>query len=146
MQRSRREVCPAARIWTRSAGSFANLKLMPDNNRRFQAGPDPFGRTWEAEFRWLQTGISIRHADTVDVKFIVWTADEPKQEKIVALPHPALLALAAKTGHALTDPWCLKLAARHLKYMFTSGEDLEKRLVTLASADLERAAGVLQAA
>ena len=129
---------------------------MPDDTlrfqaRRFQAGPDPFGRTWEVEFRWLQTGISIRHADTIDVKFIVWAAGEfkdaePKQEKIVALPHPALLALAATTGHPLTDPWCLMLAARHLKHIFVSGEDLEKKLVTLSPADLERAAGVRQAA
>lgn len=124
---------------------------MPDNNRRFQAGPDPFGRTWEVEFRWLQTGISIRHADTVDVKFIVWTAGssgdaEPKQEKVIALPHLALLALSAKTGHPLTDPWCLKLAAQHLRSMITSGEDLEKTLVTVAPAELERAAGFAQAA
>ena len=117
----------------------------------FRSGPDPFGRTWEVEFRWLQTGISIRHADTVDVKFIVWTAGEngdaePKQEKVIALPHPALLALAAKTGHALSDPWCLKLAAQHLRYMIASGEDLEKILVTASPADLERAAGLRQAA
>jgi hypothetical protein len=57
-----------------------------------------------------------------------------------------LLALSAKTGHPLSDPWCLKLAANHLKYMIESGEDLEKTLVTLAPADLERAAGALQAA
>ena len=129
---------------------------MPDDTlsfqaRRFQAGPDPFGRIWEVEFRWLQNGISIRHADTVDVKFIVWAAGEfkdaePKQEKIVALPHPALLALASAAGHPLTDPWCLMLAARHLKYMIATGEDLEKTLVTLAPADLERAAGVPHAA
>jgi hypothetical protein len=119
---------------------------MPENVRRFQAGPDPFGRTWEVEFRWLQTGISIRHADTVDVKFVVWTEGEEKQEKIIALPHPDLLALASKTGHPLTDPWCLKLAARHLTYMITSGEDLEKTLVTVSPAELERAAGILQAA
>ncbi len=117
---------------------------MPDNFRRFEAGPDPFGRIWEAEFRWLQTGISIRHADTVDVKFVVWTADEPKQEKVLALPHPALLALSGQTGHPLTDAWCLKLAAVHLKHMVESGEDLEKTLVTLSPADLERAAGIAQ--
>jgi hypothetical protein len=117
---------------------------MPDNFRRFEAGPDPFGRTWEVEFRWLQTGISIRHADTVDVKFVAWTVDEPKQEKVLALPHPALLALSQQTGHALTDPWCLKLAGTHLKHMIESGEDLEKTLVTLSSADLERAAGIAQ--
>jgi hypothetical protein len=125
---------------------FVRLVAMPDKVRRFQAGPDPFNRTWEVEFRWLQTGISIRHADTVDVKFVVWTEGEDKQEKIVALPHPLLLALAAKSGHALTDPWCLKLAGRHLRYMISAGEDLEKTLVTLSAADLERAAGVLQPA
>ena len=119
---------------------------MVSNFRRFQAGPDPFDRLWEVEFRWLQTGISIRHADTVDVKFIVWTDDEPKQERVLALPHPDLLALSARTGHPLTDPWCLKLAAVHLKHMIESGEDLEKTLVTLSPADLERAAGIPQPA
>lgn len=114
---------------------------MAENFRRFQAGPDPFGRTWEVEFRWLQTGISIRHADTVDVKFVIWTEDEPKQEKVLALPHPGLLALAGRTGHPLTDAWCLKLAATHLKHMIESGEDFEKTLVTLSSADLATAAG-----
>lgn len=117
---------------------------MAENFRRFQAGPDPFGRTWEVEFRWLQTGISIRHADTVDVKFVVWTQDEPKQEKVIALPHPGLLALAVQVGHALTDAWCLKLAALHLKHMIESGEDLEKTLVTLSSSDLAGAAAVPQ--
>jgi hypothetical protein len=115
---------------------------MVDNYRRFQAGPDPFGRTWEVEFRWLQTAISIRHADTVDVKFVAWTEGEPMQEKVIALQNADLLALSAKSGHALTDPWCLKLAARHLNYMIESGEDLEKTLVTLPAADLERAAGI----
>lgn len=123
---------------------------MAENFRRFQAGPDPFGRTWEVEFRWLQTGTSIRHADTVDVKFVIWTqggADpEPKQEKVLALPHPAMLALSGKTGHALSDAWCLKLAAVHLKHMIESGEDLEKTLVTLAAADLDRACGIPRAA
>src|SRR5215467_7846069 len=112
---------------------------MADNYRRFQAGPDPFGRTWEIEFRWLQTGISIRHADTVDVKFVIWTEDEPKQEKVIALPHPDLLDLSKSSGHALTDAWCLKLAARHLRYVIASGEDLEKTLITLSRADLDRA-------
>lgn len=117
---------------------------MPDNFRRFQAGPDPFDRLWEVEFRWLQTGISIRHADTVDVKFNLWTEGEPKQEKVLALPHPGLLVLSQETGHALTDAWCLKLAGTHLNAMIESGEDLEKTLVTLTVDDLRRIAGTLQ--
>jgi hypothetical protein len=121
---------------------------MVESLRRFEAGPDPFGRTWEVEFRWLQTGISIRHADTVDVKFVLWTEgpgeNEDKQEKVIALPHPHLLTLSAETGHPLTDPWCMRLAARHLKYMIESGEDLEKTLVTLSLPALQRVAGDLQ--
>lgn len=119
---------------------------MQENIRRFSAGPDPFGRTWEAEFRWLQTGISIRHADTVDVKYLLWTEGQPKEEKVLALPHPMLLDLARQTGHALTDPWCMKLAANHLKRMIESGEDLEKTLITLSANDLKRASGALAAA
>jgi hypothetical protein len=119
---------------------------MPDNFRRFQAGPDPFGRMWEVEFQWLQTGISIRHADTVDVKFYLWTEGEQKQEKVLALPHPGLLILSKETGHALTDAWCLKLAGTHLKAMIESGEDWEKTLITLSLEDLRRDAGSLQPA
>jgi hypothetical protein len=117
---------------------------MLDNVREFQIGPDPFGRTWQAHFRWLQTGISIRHADTVDVKFGVRTGDEPFEVRVIALPHPALLALSKKIGHALTDPWCMKLAALHLKHMFESGEDFEKTLVTVQPEELEQYAREIQ--
>lgn len=118
---------------------------MPDNFRRFQTDPDPFGRVWDVEFRWLQNGISIRHADTIDVKFNVWTTDEPKQERVVALRHPELLKLSQSTGHAVTDPWCLKLAALHLKQMIETDEDMEKTLVTVSHADLEKHAATLEA-
>ena len=50
---------------------------------------------------------------------------------MIALPHPALLELSRETGHPLTDPWCMRLAGRHLIYMIESGEDLEKTLVTV---------------
>ena len=113
---------------------------MPENSRRFEAGPDPFGRIWQVEFRWLQTAISIRHADTVDVKFVIWTKDEERQERVLALSHPGLLALSGEIGHPLTDAWCMKLAASHLRRMIESGEDLEKVLVTLTPADLAQAA------
>ena len=128
---------------------------MPRNNRRFSAGPDPFGRTWEAEFQWLQTGISIRHADTVDVKFYLWTEgpdkqEEDKQEKVIALPHAALLDLSRESGHSLTDPWCMKIAAAHLGRMIRTFEDMEKTLVTLSPGDLRSAlkdgSGALQTA
>jgi len=119
---------------------------MLDNYREFQAGPDPFGRMWKVHLNWLQTGISIRHADTVDVKFGISTADEPFDERVIALPHPALLALSAKTGHPLTDAWCLKIAALHLKHMLESGEDMEKILVTVQPEEMDQYARELKAA
>jgi hypothetical protein len=119
---------------------------MLENYRQFEAGPDPFGRKWKAHFRWLQTAISIRHADTVDVKFGVSVDDEPFEERVVALPHPALLALSQSSGHPLTDAWCLKLAALHLAHMIETGGDIEKTLVTVEPDELGRYAEQLKQA
>jgi len=118
---------------------------MAESYRLFDAGPDPFGRTWKVEFRWLQTGISIRHADTVDVKFLIATEGEPAVERVIALRHPDLVKLGTAIRHALTDAWCMKLAALHLKHMIESGEDMEKGLVTAEYADIERYAGAIAA-
>ena len=103
---------------------------MAENFRRFQAGPDPFGRTWEVEFRWLQTGISIRHADTVDVKFLLRDNDGNQTAKTIALPHPDLLAVSRALGRPMDDAWCGRLAALHLIDLVRTGEDMEKALVT----------------
>ena len=117
---------------------------MPETYRRFQAGPDPFGRKAIVEFRWLQTGISIRHADTVDVKFEAAPEGEPKHEHVIALKHPDLLRLSKETGHALSDPWCMKIAALHLKHMIETAEDVEKTLVTAGFEEMEQYAKQLQ--
>jgi len=111
---------------------------MLSNLREFEAGPDPFGRKWKVSFIWLQTGISIRHADTIDVKFVVDDGSY-RDEKVIALPHPLLLEATAKSGVSLSDPLCLSVAGEHLKRMIESGEDMEKPLVTLHAADIERA-------
>jgi hypothetical protein len=109
---------------------------MSDQSRLFDAGPDPFGRMWRVQFRWLQTGISIRHADTVDVKFFVTPEGGEPEEKIIALPHPALLEITKENGQKLSDPLCLRLAAAHLKHMIETSEDMDKVLVTVPQSDL----------
>ncbi|HUA18803.1 MAG TPA: hypothetical protein VMB25_08665 [Bryobacteraceae bacterium] len=119
---------------------------MIDNFREFQAGPDPFGRSWQVHFRWVQNGISIRHADTVDVKFGVAVEGEPFEQRVIALPHPALLAVSQSVAHPLTDAWCMKLAALHLKHMLESGADMEKTLVTVQAPEIEEYARQLQEA
>jgi hypothetical protein len=108
---------------------------MSDQCRLFQAGPDPFGRMWQVQFRWLQTAISIRHADTVDVKFWVSTGGAEPEEKVIALPQSDLLKLT-QNGRTLTDPLCMRLAALHLKHMIETSEDFDKTLVTLRPEQL----------
>ena len=109
---------------------------MSDQSRLFDAGPDPFGRVWRVQFRWLQTGISIRHADTVVVKFFVTPDGGDPQEKVVALPHHLLLSLVGESNRKLTDPLCMRLAAAHLKHMIETSEDMDKTLVTVSAKEL----------
>jgi 3-mercaptopyruvate sulfurtransferase SseA len=109
---------------------------MSDQSRLFEAGPDPFGRMWKVQFRWLQTAISIRHADTIDVKFFVTPDDGPTEEKVVALPRAALLDLAKHHSHPLSDPHCMRIAAEHLKHMIETSVDMDKTLVTVSPGEL----------
>jgi hypothetical protein len=111
---------------------------MLENFRNFQAR-DPFGEVWEVTFLWLQTAISIRHSDSVDVKFAL-SGGGQRSEKAIALPTPCLLEVSRKTGRPITDPWCSRLAARHLQHMIETGEDMEKTLVTVRLEELEACA------
>ena len=116
---------------------------MIENYRRFEVGPDPFGRTWQVEYKWQQTAISIRHFDGVDVKFHLIRGEEI-QEKVISMAHPDLLALSAKVNRPLTDAWCMKLAALHLKRMIETDVDMEKTLVLASLEDLERYHAMLE--
>jgi hypothetical protein len=111
--------------------------------REFEAGPDPFGRKFQVMFKWLQTAISLRNADTVDVKFLLTDENGARTEKTIALPHASLLDLSRETGRNMDDPWCARLAALHLLHLVATGEDMEKDLVTVLPADLKRYAGEL---
>ena len=108
------------------------------NFREFEAGPDPFGRKFQVLFKWLQTAISLRHADTVDVKFILTDEGGGPTEKTIALPHADVLRVAAETGRPVDDAWCARLAQLHLLRLVQTGEDMEKDLVMAPYADLKR--------
>jgi hypothetical protein len=115
------------------------------NFRQFEAGPDPFGRKYQVLLKWLQTAISIRHADTVDVKFVMLLENESepesRTEKTIALQHADLLTVARDMGRKLDDSWCARLAAMHLVHLIETGEDMEKELVTVPVAELRQYAG-----
>src|ERR1700693_1988608 len=109
---------------------------MSDQYRLFAAGPDPFGRMWRVQFRWLQTGISIRHADTVDVKFFVTPDGGEPEEKVIAMSHPVLLSIVREGNRKHTYQLCMRLAASHLKHMIETSEDMDKTLVTVSTKEL----------
>jgi hypothetical protein len=106
------------------------------NFREFEAGPDPFGRKWQVLFKWLQTAISIRHADTVDVKFVLTDPDGERSEKTIAIPHADLCQVSSELNRPFDDPWCSRIAAMHLEHLIETGEDMEKPLITLTPGDL----------
>ena len=114
-----------------------------ENFRQFEAGPDPFGRKFQVLFKWMQTAISLRHADTVDVKFILVDESGGRTEKTIALPHADLLRVAKEVGRKMDDPWCSRLGAMHLRHLVETGEDMEKDLVTVNAADLKNYAASL---
>ncbi len=111
--------------------------------REFDAGPDPFGRKYHVMFKWLQTAISLRHSDTVDVKFVVVDEDSARAEKVIALPHSDLLRVSRETGHPIEDAWCARLAELHLLHIIETGEDMEKDLVTVPFPDIQKYAAEL---
>jgi hypothetical protein len=107
-----------------------------ENFREFEAGPDPFGRTWRAQFKYLQTAISIRHSDSVDVCFVLSNSGETFQKTIV-IQHADLRAYAARTGRTISDTLCSRLAMLKLRRVIETAEDLEKDYVHLTSREIE---------
>ena len=106
------------------------------NFREFEAGPDPFGRKFQVLLKWLQTAISIRHSDTVDVKYILTGENGERIEKTIALPHAELLRVSRQSNRPMDDAWCGRIAALHLLHLVSTGEDMEKDLVTLLPAEI----------
>lgn len=106
-----------------------------ENFRDFQLGPDPFGRTWHALFKYLQTGISIRHSDSVDVCFIIESGEE-KAQKTVVLSHPEIREFSKRTGRVITDTWCSRMAACKLRKAIENFEDMDKDYLVVTTGEI----------
>jgi hypothetical protein len=107
-----------------------------ENFRDFEAGPDPFGNKWHIQFKYLQTGISIRHSDSVDVRFVLDNGTD-RMQKTVVLPHADLRDYASRTGRAISDAWCSRLAMCKLRRAIETAEDLEKDFLPVTRREIE---------
>jgi hypothetical protein len=88
--------------------------------RDFQVQSSLTQHSYRCQFVYLQTAISLRHSDTVDVKFRV-----DGTGVVVALPHIAWGQYQQGAGHALSDERAAHVAAGILKEALERGEAIE---------------------
>jgi hypothetical protein len=115
-----------------------------ENFRDFDAGTDPFGQKWHAQFKYLQTGISIRHSNTVDICYIL-EHDGEQSRKTVVIPNADLRAYAARTGRPESDAWCSRIAMCKLCQAVETAEDLEKDYLPVSAREIEEYDGKIKA-
>lgn len=88
------------------------------------------------------TAISTRHADAVDIKFLVGD-----RGVWVALPHPAWQEYHQRTGKNVTDALAVEIAGHYLKTIIENGEEGGRDLYALTVAEtLQHLDAVLQSA
>lgn len=114
-----------------------------DNFREFEV-TDPFGRTWAAQFKYLQTAISIRHSDSVDVRYVLTSGDEGMQRTMV-MQHADLRDYCARTGRKMSDAWCSRLAALKLRQSVQNAEDLDSAYLPVTPAEIDSFDHAIQA-
>jgi hypothetical protein len=89
-------------------------------------------------YQALIVAIATRHADAVDVKFLV-----DGRTVCIALPHPAWVEYKKRTGTAITDSLAVQIAGHYLKAALQAGEGMGRDMYSLT---LEETLEHLQAA
>jgi hypothetical protein len=77
-------------------------------------------------YECLIVAIATRHADAVDIKFLV-----DGHPVWVALPHPAWVEYKKRTGTLITDALAKDIAGHFLKTALESGEGLGREMYSL---------------
>jgi len=77
-------------------------------------------------YQALIVAIATRHADAVDIKFLV-----DGRPVWVALPHPAWVEYKKRTGKQITDSLAMDIAGHFLKTALETGEGLGREMYSL---------------
>jgi hypothetical protein len=77
-------------------------------------------------YQALIVAIATRHADAVDVKFLV-----DGRPLWVALPHPAWVEYQKQTGKVITDSLAIEIAGHYLRTALESGEGVGQEMYSL---------------
>ena len=81
-------------------------------------------------YQALIVAIATRHADAVDIKFLV-----DGKPVWVALPHPAWVEYKKRTGKAITDSLAVEIAGHYLQSALQAGEGLGREMYSLTVAE-----------
>jgi hypothetical protein len=81
-------------------------------------------------YQALIVAIATRHADAVDVKFLV-----DGRRVWVALPHPAWVEYKKRTGKSITDSLAVEIAGHYLKTALETGEGMGREMYSLTIAE-----------
>jgi len=77
-------------------------------------------------YQALVVAMATRHADAVDIKFLV--GGRPVW---VALPHPAWVQYQKQTGILITDALAIEIAGHYLKTALQAGEGVGREMYSL---------------
>lgn len=77
-------------------------------------------------YQALMVAIATRHADAVDIKFLV-----DGRPVWIALPHPAWVEYEKRTGRLITDALAIEIAGHYLKTILESGEGAGREMYAL---------------
>jgi hypothetical protein len=80
-------------------------------------------------YQALIVAVATRHADAVDIKFLV-----DGRPVWVALPLPAWTVYKNRTGKNITDPLAIAIAGHYLKTALESGEGAGREMYSLTVA------------
>jgi hypothetical protein len=82
----------------------------------FHASDRWTGQRLHSVYQALIVAVATRHADAVDIKFMV--SGRPVW---IALPHPAWVEYNKRTGRVITDPLAIQVAGHFLKTAIENG-------------------------
>ena len=95
-------------------------------------------------YQAMIVAIATRHADAVDLKFLV-----DGRKVWIALPHPAWVEYKLRTGRQITDSLAVEIAGHYLKSAIESGEGVGREMYSLTVeetlAHLDAAVAEMQA-
>ena len=91
------------------------------------------GKQVHVMYQALIVAIATRHADAVDIKFLV-----DGHPVWIALPHPAWVEYNKRTGKVITDPLAVEAAGHYLKQAIEQGDDGGREMHTVTVAETLR--------